>query len=302
MSIPAPLKWHGGKVYLADRVLQRMPPHLYYVEPYFGSGQVLFARDPRDPRLWWTGLTSDKRVPKGVIEVVNDLHSNLMNFYAVLKDPATYGQLQHRLSLTLESEDEWNATEHLLACADGDPVERAAALFTRCRLSLSARMDCYAPPVRNRVRGGRGDSVNAWWGAIRGLEAVHQRLMDVKVLNRPALDVIRSEDTPATLFYLDPPYYHPTRASKKVYDHEMTERDHRELLDVLLATKGKVILSGYANDLYDGKLSGWIREEFDLPNNAAGGKKKRRMIEVLWCNFQPPVDGTARALPEKETS
>jgi DNA adenine methylase len=65
----------------------------------------------------------------------------------------------------------------------------------------------------------------------------------------------------------------------------MTERQHRELLDTLRACKGKVILSGYANDLYDGVLAGWTREEFNLPNNAASGKTKRRMIEVLWCNF-----------------
>ena len=284
-KIHAPLKWHGGKVYLADRIIERMPPHLHYVEPYFGSGQVLFARDPKDRRLWWTQRTSDGRIPDGVSEVVNDRHSNLMNFYAVLKDPDAKAQLKHRLSLTLHSEDEWKATERLLAQADGDPVERAAALFTRCRLSLSGRMDSFAPTVRTRLRGGRNDGVNAWWSAIDGLEAVHRRLKDVKVLNRPALDVIQSEDTPATLFYLDPPYYHATRTATEVYDHEMTEREHRELLDVLLACKGKVILSGYANDLYDGVLASWTREPFDLANHAASGKTKRRMIEVLWCNF-----------------
>ena len=283
--VNAPLKWHGGKVYLAARIIERMPPHLHYVEPFFGSGQVLFARDPKDRRLWWTERTSDGRIPDGVSEVINDLHGDLMNFYAVLKDPDGFPQLERRLSLTLHSEDEWNAAQRLLAQADGDRVERAAALFTFCRQSLSGRMDTFAPTVRTRLRGGRNDGVNAWWGAIEGLEAVHRRLRDVKILNRSALDVIRSEDTPATLFYCDPPYYHATRTATEVYDHEMTERDHRDLLDVLLACKGKVILSGYANDLYDGVLARWTREEFDLPNNAASGKTKRRMAEMLWRNF-----------------
>jgi DNA adenine methylase len=284
-TLTPPLKWHGGKYYVASRVLELMPPHLHYVEPFFGGGQVLFKRDPRERRLWWTERTSDGRMPDGVSEVVNNLHGNLMNFYTVLKDPNTFGLLQHRLSLTLHSEDEWNAAQRLLAQADGEPVERAAALFTLCRQSLSGRMDTFAPTVRTRLRGGRNDAVNAWWAAIDGLEAVHRRLRDVKILNRPALDVIRSEDTPATLFYCDPPYYHATRTATEVYDHEMTEREHRELLDVLLACKGKVILSGYANDLYDVMLAGWTREAIDLPNNAASGKAKRRMMEVLWCNF-----------------
>jgi DNA adenine methylase len=65
----------------------------------------------------------------------------------------------------------------------------------------------------------------------------------------------------------------------------MTEDQHRQLLTVLLGCKGKVMLSGYPSALYDSKLAGWARNAFDLPNNAAGGGAKRRMTEVLWCNF-----------------
>jgi DNA adenine methylase len=284
-TLNPPLKWHGGKCYMAPHILELMPPHLHYVEPYFGGGQVLFARDPVDRRLWWPGRTSDGRKADGVSELVNDLHCDLMNFYAVLKDPATFEQLRHRLDLTLHSEAEWEAARELLARHDGDPVARAAALFTFCRQSLSGRMKGFAPTVRTRLRGGRNDGVNAWWNAIEGLEAVHLRLRDVKILNRPALEVIRAEDTPATLFYCDPPYLPETRSARKVYDLEMTWDDHQELLDVLRPVKGKVILSGYANGLYDTALSGWNRHTFEIANHAAGGRSKRGMLECLWCNF-----------------
>jgi DNA adenine methylase len=137
------------------------------------------------------------------------------------------------------------------------------------------------------LRGGRNEHVNAWLGAVDGLDAVHHRLRDhVQVVCRPALDVIRSEDTPATLFYCDPPYKPSTRTAKKAYGRfEMTEADHRELLAVLTSVKGKVILSGYANELYDSTLSDWNRKTYGRPNNAAGGKKKRDMTEVVWRNF-----------------
>jgi DNA adenine methylase len=49
--------------------------------------------------------------------------------------------------------------------------------------------------------------------------------------------------------------------------------------------EGKVMLSGYPSALYDAALEGWSRHTLDLPNNAAGGKSKRRMTKVLWCNF-----------------
>jgi DNA adenine methylase len=285
-TVTPPLKWHGGKHYMAQRVLDRMPQHLHYVEPYFGGGQVLFARDPMDPKYFWPGKTSDGRPARGVSEVANDLHRHLMNFYAVLRDPDGFARLKHRLDLTLFSESEWEAARDLLAGANGVPVERAAALFILCRQSLSGRMDAHAPTVRTRLRGGRNDGVNGWWTAVDGLEAVHRRLQNVRVLCRPALDVVRSEDTPATLFYLDPPYLHETRTARQAYGRfEMTEADHRELLDTVRGCKGKVILSGYPSEMYDRALASWNRHTVNLPNNAAGGKTKGRELECLWCNF-----------------
>jgi DNA adenine methylase len=65
----------------------------------------------------------------------------------------------------------------------------------------------------------------------------------------------------------------------------MSEANHAELLAVLLDVQGKVMLSGYPSELYDRTLTGWNRYPFKLPNNAAGGKKKRTMTECLWCNF-----------------
>src|SRR5207248_1650852 len=36
----SPLKWHGGKHYLARRIVALMPRHLHYCEPFFGGGSV----------------------------------------------------------------------------------------------------------------------------------------------------------------------------------------------------------------------------------------------------------------------
>jgi len=37
--------------------------------------------------------------------------------------------------------------------------------------------------------------------------------------------------------------------------------------------------------LQDSLLATLIRHEFDLPNTAGGGSEKRRVTEVLYCNF-----------------
>jgi DNA adenine methylase len=130
------------------------------------------------------------------------------------------------------------------------------------------------------------EQCSAWLNAVEGLPAVHARLKRVVILNRPALEVIRSQDDPRTLFYLDPPYLHETRTSPNVYALEMTNDDHAELLTTICQCKGKVMLSGYRSRLYDDAMAGWTRHTFDLPNHAASGDSKRRMIECLWCNFK----------------
>lgn len=101
--------------------------------------------------------------------------------------------------------------------------------------------------------------------------------------NRPALRVIRDHDTPSTLFYVDPPYVHDTRKmGSACYRHEMSDDDHRELLEVLLAVEGMVVLSGYPHPLYDTMLARWERVETSATMAAGRGTGIR--TEVLWIS------------------
>lgn len=259
------LKWWGGKHYLAPWIISHMPPHRNYVEPFFGGGQVLFAKEP-----------------EGISEVANDIDGELMNFWRVLQHADQFSRLKRRLEATpfAEQEFELSITPHLAG-----EVERAAMLFVRCRQSLAGRGKTFAPVSKTRTRRGMNEQVSAWLAAIDGLPDVHARLRRVLILNRPALGVIREFDGPDTLFYLDPPYLHETRAAADVYRYEMTATDHAELLARLRTLRGRVILSGYPSALYDTELAAWRRVTRTEPNHAAGGESKREMTEVLWMNF-----------------
>jgi DNA adenine methylase len=193
----------------------------------------------------------------------------------------------------------------------GYDVARAVQFFVRCRQSLAGRMKSFAPVTRNRTRRGMNEQVSSWLNAIDGLAAVHARLKRVLLLGpREALDVIRSQDGARTLFYLDPPYLHATRAAPNVYALEMSVADHADLLVRLggppatIAAErfvgprptwwaraepiaGRFLLSGYRSELYDAVAAAcsWHRHETTINNHAAGGKTKRRMTECLWANF-----------------
>jgi DNA adenine methylase len=263
--ISPPLKWHGGKYYLARQIVAIMPAHLHYVEPFAGGLSVLLAKNP-----------------EGVSEVVNDIHGELTNFWNVLRSPDDFETFQRLCEATPFCESVWKTAG---ANINASLAERAWRFFVRCRQSLAGRMDSFAPLSRTRTRRGMNEQASAWLKAIEGLPDVHARLKRVVILNRNAIDVIRQEDGADTLFYLDPPYLGETRATEDVYAHEMGSEQHAKLLIVVRECKGRVILSGYPSETYDRQLKGWNRQEFSLPNQAASGKQKRQMTEVIWCNF-----------------
>lgn len=66
------------------------------------------------------------------------------------------------------------------------------------------------------------------------------------------------------------------------YKHEMTDADHMELLAVLKAHQGPVLLSGYASPMYDHEMASWRKETAHTTDQLS-----RRRQEVLWMNFNP---------------
>lgn len=276
-----PLKWHGGKHYLADAIIKHMPRHMTYVEPYAGGLAVLLRRDPMDRGKWW----KEKGPESGVNEIVNDLNRSLTNFWQVLQDPTLFAAFERKVSVMPFSQREWEgAATNQVPRIERD-VDAAVAFFVRCRQSRAGACESFAPISRTRTRCKMNEQASAWLNCIDGLHDAAARIRSVVILNEEATKIIEEFDDPRTLFYLDPPYVHDTRMSKTVYMHEMSDEDHRNLLRVILQCKGKVMLSGYENTLYDERLVGWRREVIKIPNHAAGGKKKRVMEEVLWMNF-----------------
>lgn len=264
-----PLKWHGGKSYLAARIIEHFPPHVHYVEPFFGGGAVLFAKP-------------DELI-EGHSEVINDIDAELTNFWYVLKHNYLFREFCRWAIVTPFSEVEWDDAS--VAC--GGPVSRAVQFFIRYRQSRQGLGKCFATLSRTRTRRGMNEQVSSWLSALDGLPEAHERLRRVVILNRPAVDVIRSQDGPDTLYYCDPPYMHETRVTTEDYRHEMTVGQHQDLLIALCAVKGKFVLSGYRCGLYDAASEryGWRRVDIEIDNKASGAKIKAKKVESLWMNY-----------------
>jgi DNA adenine methylase len=118
------------------------------------------------------------------------------------------------------------------------------------------------------------------------LARVIDRLAGVTVEHRPAAEVMARHDGRETLFYVDPPYLPETRSPSgkqdlrwRMYRHEMTRDEHAEMIETLCGLAGMVVLSGYADALYDERLTGWRRLE--KPTYADGARPR---TEILWIN------------------
>lgn len=268
MAVASPLRWHGGKSYLAKRIRALFPPHTRYCEPFFGGGSVLLAGDGDN-----------------VAEFANDLHYELTNFWTVLKRPDLFEQFQRAVEATPFSDVEfanstWDTRQPMRA------VPWAVAFFIRNRQSRQGLGRDFATPT-NRLRRRMNENVSAWLSAVDGLSEVHARLRRVEIRHQTAIEFIQDLDSPETLFYGDPPYVHETRATTGEYKHEMTADDHAELLLTLSEIKGKFLLSGYRCQLYDEAADayGWRHVDFDLPNNASSKATKERKVEAVWMNY-----------------
>src|SRR5262245_38736155 len=112
LSLSPPIQWHGGKHYLANRIVGLMPGHTHYVEPFAGGLAVLLARSG-----------------EGVSEVVNDLNGDLVNFWRVLQREETFARFSRAVQAIPFSRREWEeAKAHLLSTDHStDDVERAVA-------------------------------------------------------------------------------------------------------------------------------------------------------------------------------
>ena len=285
-KINPPGKIHGGKSYLARRIVDLFPESdsgpTKYVEPFGGLASCMLNLPP---------ATREK--PR--IDVYNDINFALFNLFNVIRNLPD--QLTQQLTLTPYSEVELQqASRHLQAhqelIRDNHEVcnvELARLQFILLQMSFGGQGKAGSASfsrTKDRTRRGIADVVSGYLATIHDhLPAIIERVTEWQIENRPALECIAYHDKALTLFYMDSPYLPESRTSPQVYEHEMTYDDHVEYLHRVKDLRGLALISSYRNDLYDSELKGWNRHEFEIANHAAGGKEKKRMTECVYCNF-----------------
>lgn len=261
-----PFAYYGGKIGLAGEIVRLMPAHRVYIEPFLGSGAVLFAKPPSR------------------IEIVNDLDDRVVTFFRVLRDRPEDLELACRL--TPYARGEWETAE----APTEDDVEIARRFW--CRVTQSFGKTA-GTSTGWSVTTARSQSVARTARSQLGrFRAVADRLASVVIERCDAADLVARLATPDSVVYCDPPYVARTRRRGRGsrysdYRVDMGDEDaHRRLADVLRATPATVLLSGYHGPLYDELYGDWWRTEWRVhahSSNAVAPSRDGR-VEVLWSN------------------
>ena len=250
------LKYPGAKWRIADWIINHMPTHRVYLEPFFGSGAVFF------------------RKPPSYIETINDIDGNIVNLFRVCRERPD--ELARAINLTPFAREEFNDCYDM---AVENPVERARRTLVRFHQSFGTS-NSTKNSWRNTQTAGGPRSATMWNYLPEAIVECCERLKEAQIENIDAVQLIERYNDVNTLVYCDPPYLQSIRR-RNIYAHEMNDGDHIELLEVLRRSKSKIILSGYDNDLYNTYLMGWHTAEKET--TAQMGLHR---VEKIWFNFE----------------
>jgi DNA adenine methylase len=263
----SPFKWIGGKSRLRRPIIDLLPPHTCYVEPFGGAAWVLFGKPPSD------------------VEVLNDIDQELITFFRVVKEKPE--ELIASFEWELVSRAEFKRLAELNS-SELTEVQRAHRFYYLIMAGWGGELN-YPRFQTSITDGGHG---NRLIGALKTLheriQPIHERLRTVIIENLDWRECIDRYDRPRTVMYVDPPY--PDNGAN--YAHNMREWDeHLELAQRLDRAKCNWILSSYdvpeVRNLFSRHFIISVQSASGMADKKNGSSRVVNR-EVLVTNYEPP--------------
>lgn len=217
----------GGKYKLSSWIIDHIPEHECYVEPFGGGAAVLLNK------------------PKSNVEVYNDIDSNVVTFFRVLRD--SRDELLEWLRHTPYSREIHGDMREKMYHSDAemDDIERAGTFFYLQRSSFGGNRDDVLCYPQREPDGSWRNFTQSYSRGIDRLTEFGDRLSDCMIESSDYTELMDRYDEPDTFFYCDPPYL----GSEEKY---VDGFDHQELRRTLESLDGEWLLSyGTIPDGYD---------------------------------------------------
>ncbi|KXH75416.1 MAG: hypothetical protein AM326_03430 [Candidatus Thorarchaeota archaeon SMTZ-45] len=247
----------GGKTRLAPKLVEMLPEHKVYVEPFVGCGAVGLAKESVDT------------------EVYCDLDQDIVDAFKLVKK-LTKSQLEE-----LKRKDWVGVPERYYKLKKESPKGDVERLYRFLYISSFA--------YGSDHKGGfgyykKGRDVST---LLARFESVCSRLQGVKIESGDYQKVVEKYDSKETLFYFDPPYvgYNATLGERKF--------DEERFLKVLSGLKGKFLLTYGTRGKLPRKLrkAGFQIKKLNTPRHGLGlfanhaEQENRQLATLIVSNY-----------------
>lgn len=281
------IPWVGGKAQLMWVIQMLLPTRYQTLVDVFGGSGI---------------ITLNTAVPKGCLQIYNDLNHDLYNLFFCVKHRPL--ELVRELEfLPVNAHDEFDVLQRFLQGEDSTaeymqkqlelaevmlPASQAAEvkglLLKRAALGDVRRAAAFYKLQRYSYNGSGNSYGMASCDIRRFFHEIWEcsrKLKDVALENRDFESIIAARNDPQTVIYCDPPYY-----EAECYTVEFPRSDHQRLHDALAAHKGFAMVSynncAYIRDLYDD----FFIYEVERPNSQSK-KKNDTYAEYIMTNYDP---------------
>lgn len=284
---PSVIPYIGGKSALIDCIV----PIIVYAAKAYGSDRYY--------EVCGGGARMLLNLPPAQFQFrsYSELDLGLCQFFACLGCEESLADLQNTLLDWGCSEETFMWAKQALAIDEErhrsnssyvmSRVEGAACTFVLAMMSRAGNcVDFDQSSVRDRGR------IRSYFKRVEELHLFFPTMEDVEVTCGDCFAVLRQiQERQDVVIYVDPPYAPDMMKTSKTYRKgNFTMADHERLVDVLLSTTAKVVLSGYDTPSYHRlENAGWEKVFLKDVHVSSSAKSGQRMDEFVWINFEIPA-------------
>jgi DNA adenine methylase len=248
------IPWIGGKRRLAKYILPLFPEHECYVEPFCGAAALYFMKRQTH------------------VEVLNDINSELVNLYRVIKHHLDEFTRQFRWALTSREMYKWLQITPIETLTD---IQRAARFYYLQKLAFGGK-------VANQ-NFGTATTTAPRLNLLRleeELSQAHLRLSQTYIEHLAWQDCVRKYDREYTLFYCDPPYW-----GTEGYGVDFALEQYAQIAELARTIKGKMIIS--VNDIPEmhEAFKGLTMQSVAINYTVGGQQGRGQRTELVIRNF-----------------
>lgn len=232
--INSPFRYAGGKFYARNLILEHIPPHSYYVEPFAGGASIFFAKEKTEYN--W----------------LNDVDEALINTYLIIRD----------------------RPEELITFLDGEKATKERHSYYKNEFKPQNELESAGRwfYLNRTSYSGIMKAQNCFWGYgekysmrpenwPRNIRRTSAKLQGVKLTSLDFQEVIENVPDGAFLF-IDPPYFNADQ--DKFYTCSFSTDAHFRLCNLLKEHRERIkFLITYDNTTEVRDLYNWATEIHD---------------------------------------